>query len=109
MGRLQFGRRSSPWPRGGPRPSRRCTPSDWTSVIGDRTVLGLHRRPPDRHRRPRREPAYAIAALVIVTEEHHDEFPAVAEYLNDLAETDPKRGITAWLGEVHAVRVDDSS
>lgn len=57
--------------------------------------------------------AYAVAArargLVIVAEEHRDEFRAVAEYLNDLAESDPERGIAVWLVEVRAVRVNDSA
>lgn len=57
--------------------------------------------------------AYAVAArargLVIVAEEHRDEFRAVAEYLNDLAESDSDRGIAVWLVEVRAVKVDDSA
>jgi hypothetical protein len=56
--------------------------------------------------------AYAVArrarGLVIVAEEHRDEFRAVAAYLNDLAELDPERGISVWLVEAKAVRIGDS-
>jgi hypothetical protein len=56
--------------------------------------------------------AYAVArralGLVVVAEEHRDEFRAVAEYLNDLAALDQDRGISVWLVEARAVRVDDS-
>lgn len=57
--------------------------------------------------------AYAVAArargLVVVAEEHRDEFKAVARYLNDLRDADPERGIAVWLIEARAVRVDDSA
>lgn len=57
--------------------------------------------------------AYAVAShakgLVVVAEEHRDEFKAVARYLNDLREADPERGIAVWLVEARAVRVDDSA
>lgn len=56
--------------------------------------------------------AYAVArrarGLVIVAEEHRDEFRAVAEYLNNLAELDPHRGISVWLVEARAVRIGTS-
>lgn len=56
--------------------------------------------------------AYAVArrarGLVVVAEEHRDEFRAVAEYLNDLAEHDAERGIAVWLVEVKAVRIEES-
>ncbi len=56
--------------------------------------------------------AYAVAShargLVVVAEEHRDEFRAVAQYLNDLADNDRERGIAVWLVEARAVRVDDS-
>jgi hypothetical protein len=56
--------------------------------------------------------AYAVArrarGLVIVAEEHRDEFRAVAHYLNDMAEHDPDRGIAVWLVEAKAVRIEDS-
>lgn len=56
--------------------------------------------------------AYAVArrarGLVVVAEEHRDEFRAVAEYLNGLAEHDPERGIAIWLVEAKAVRIGDS-
>lgn len=56
--------------------------------------------------------AYAVAShakgLVVVAEEHRDEFKAVARYLNDLREADPDRGIAVWLVEARAVRVDES-
>jgi hypothetical protein len=56
--------------------------------------------------------AYAVArrarGLVVVAKEHRDEFRAVAEYLNDLAELDPDRGIAVWLVEAKAVRIGDS-
>lgn len=55
--------------------------------------------------------AYAVArdarGLVLVAEEHRDEFRAVAQYLNDLRELAPDRGIAVWLVEARAVRVDD--
>ncbi|MGB3764445.1 MAG: hypothetical protein WA966_14620 [Ornithinimicrobium sp.] len=57
--------------------------------------------------------AYAVArharGLVVVAEEHRDEFKAVAQYLNDLAELDSARGISVWLVEVKAVRIGDSA
>ncbi|MBL0888301.1 hypothetical protein [Myceligenerans indicum] len=57
--------------------------------------------------------AYAVASrargLVVVAEEHRDEFKAVARYLNDLAESDTERGIAVWLVEARAVRIDDSA
>lgn len=56
--------------------------------------------------------AYAVArrarGLVVVAEEHRDEFRAVAEYLNEMAELDPERGIPVWLVEAKAVRIGDS-
>lgn len=56
--------------------------------------------------------AYAVArrarGLVVVAEEHRDEFRAVAQYLNDMAEHDPERGIAVWLVEAKAVRIGDS-
>lgn len=56
--------------------------------------------------------AYAVArharGLVVVAEEHRDEFRAVAQYLNDLAELDSERGIAVWLVEARAVRIAES-
>ncbi|MFL6108490.1 MAG: hypothetical protein ACJ72L_16140 [Marmoricola sp.] len=56
--------------------------------------------------------AYAVArharGLVVVAEEHRDEFKAVAQYLNDMAELDRDRGISVWLVEAKAVRIGDS-
>lgn len=56
--------------------------------------------------------AYAVArharGLVVVAEEHRDEFKAVAQYLNDMAELDRERGISVWLVEAKAVRIGDS-
>jgi hypothetical protein len=56
--------------------------------------------------------AYAVArrarGLVVVAEEHRDEFRAVAQYLNELAELDSDRGIALWLIEAKAVRIGDS-
>lgn len=56
--------------------------------------------------------AYAVArrarGLVVIAEEHRDEFRAVAQYLNDLAEHDRERGIAVWLVEAKAVRIGDS-
>lgn len=56
--------------------------------------------------------AYAVArearGLVVVAEEHRDEFRAVAQYLNDLAERDRERGIAVWLVEAKAVRIAGS-
>src|ERR1700730_17485042 len=50
--------------------------------------------------------AYAVArrarGLVVVAEEHRDEFRAVAQYLNDMAELDPERGIAISLVSGHA-------
>jgi hypothetical protein len=57
--------------------------------------------------------AYAVArrarGLVVVAEEHRDEFRAVAQYLNELAELDSERGIAVWLVEAKAVRIEDSA
>jgi len=47
--------------------------------------------------------------LIVVAEEHRDEFRAVAQYLDDLAEHDRERGISVWLVEAKAVKVDDSA
>ena len=56
--------------------------------------------------------AYAVArrarGLVVVAEEHRDEFRAVAQYLNEMAEHDPERGIAVWLVEAKAVRIEGS-
>lgn len=56
--------------------------------------------------------AYAIArgarGLVVVAEEHRDEFRAVAQYLNELAEHDAEHGIAVWLVEAKAVRISGS-
>lgn len=57
--------------------------------------------------------AYAVArrarGLVVIAEEHRDEFRAVAQYLNDLAEHDLERGIAVWLIEARAIRIEDSA
>lgn len=57
--------------------------------------------------------AYAVArrarGLVVVAEEHRDEFRAVAQYLNDLAEHDLERGVAVWLVEAKAVRIEQSA
>ncbi len=56
--------------------------------------------------------AYAVArrarGLIVVAEEHRDEFRAVALYLNELAEVEPAKGIAVWLVEAKAVRIGDS-
>jgi prepilin-type processing-associated H-X9-DG protein len=56
--------------------------------------------------------AYAVArrarGLVVIAEEHRDEFRAVAQYLNELAEHDEGRGIAVWLVEAKAVRIGES-
>lgn len=56
--------------------------------------------------------AYAVArrarGLIVVAESHRDEFRAVAQYLNELAEHDTERGIFVWLVEAKAVRIDSS-
>lgn len=56
--------------------------------------------------------AYAVArrarGLVVVAEEHRDEFRALAQYLNELAELDLERGIAVWLVEAKAIRIQDS-
>lgn len=56
--------------------------------------------------------AYAVArgarGLVVVAEDHRDEFRAVAQYLNELAEHDTDRGIAVWLVEAKAVRIAGS-
>jgi hypothetical protein len=56
--------------------------------------------------------AYAVArrarGLIVVAEEHRDEFRAVALYLNELAELDPAKGIAVWLVEAKAIRIGDS-
>src|SRR5207302_11376345 len=52
--------------------------------------------------------AYAVArrarGLIVVAEDHRDEFRAVAQYLNEVAENSPERGIAVWLVEARAVR-----
>lgn len=57
--------------------------------------------------------AYAVArqarGLVVVAEKHRDEFRAVAQYLNELVEHDPERGIAVWLVEAKAVRIQQSA
>lgn len=54
--------------------------------------------------------AYAVArrarGLVVVAEEHRDEFRAVAQYLNELAEHDPSRSVFVWLVEAKAVQIE---
>lgn len=56
--------------------------------------------------------AYAVArrarGLVLIAEEHRDEFRALAGYLNRLAELDQDNGISVWLVEVKAVRIAGS-
>ena len=56
--------------------------------------------------------AYAVArrarGLIVVAEEHRDEFRAVAQYLNELCELDPAKGIAVWLVEAKAIRIGDS-
>jgi hypothetical protein len=56
--------------------------------------------------------AYAVArgarGLVVVAEEHRDEFRALAQYLNEMAEHDAERGIAVWLVEARAVRIENS-
>src|SRR5688572_939382 len=55
--------------------------------------------------------AYAVArharGLIVIAEEHRDEFRAVAEYLNELAERDLDRGVVVWLIEAKAVRIEN--
>lgn len=57
--------------------------------------------------------AYAVArrarGLVVIAEEHRDEFRAVAQYLNELAEHETERGIAVWLVEAKAVRIEHSA
>lgn len=57
--------------------------------------------------------AYAVArearGLIVVAENHRDEFRAVAQYLNDMAEHDPEHGIAVWLVEAKAARIGDSA
>jgi hypothetical protein len=56
--------------------------------------------------------AYAVArrarGLIVVAEEHRDEFRAVAQYLNELGELEPTKGIAVWLVEAKAIRIGDS-
>jgi hypothetical protein len=56
--------------------------------------------------------AYAVArharGLIVVAEKHRDEFRALAQYLNDLAEYDSERGICVWLVEAQAVQIEGS-
>jgi hypothetical protein len=56
--------------------------------------------------------AYAVArharGLILIAEEHRDEFRAVAQYLNEMAELDSDRGISVWLVEAKAVRIASS-
>ncbi len=52
--------------------------------------------------------AYAVAtdsaALIVVAEDHRDEFISVADYLNELAGQAATGGIRVWLVQVRAVR-----
>lgn len=56
--------------------------------------------------------AYAVArrarGLVLIAEEHRDEFRALAGYLNRMAELDSTNGISVWLVEAKAVRIAGS-
>jgi hypothetical protein len=56
--------------------------------------------------------AYAVArrarGLVLIAEEHRDEFRALAAYLNRMAELDRDNGISVWLVEAKAVRIAGS-
>lgn len=56
--------------------------------------------------------AYAVArrarGLVLIAEEHRDEFRALAGYLNRMAELDQDNGISVWLVEAKAVRIAGS-
>lgn len=55
--------------------------------------------------------AYAVAnsaaGLIVVAEEHRDEFRSVAHYLNDVAARAGEGGIKIWLVEAKAIRVND--
>ena len=57
--------------------------------------------------------AYAVArrarGLILIADEHRDEFRAVAGYLNRLAEYDPANGVSVWLVEAKAVRIGGSA
>jgi hypothetical protein len=57
--------------------------------------------------------AYAVAShargLIVIAEHHRDEFRAVADYLNQLRDDDPERGVAVWLVEAKAVRIGDSA
>jgi hypothetical protein len=52
--------------------------------------------------------AYAVAtdsvALIVIAEEHRDEFVSVADYLNDVGGQAASGGIRVWLVQVRAVR-----
>jgi hypothetical protein len=56
--------------------------------------------------------AYAVAShargLIVIAEEHRDEFRAVAQYLNELRDNDPERGVAVWLVEARAIRIEES-
>ena len=47
--------------------------------------------------------------LIVIAEQHRDEFRAVAHYLNELRDNDPERGVAVWLVEAKAVRIGDSA
>ncbi len=83
-----------------------------TQVDGEGTFVVENQYGTADHDHLTRGLAYAVAAeaqgLVVVAERHRDEFRAVAEYLNDLAEHSPDRGIAVWLVEAAAVRIEDS-
>jgi hypothetical protein len=83
-----------------------------TKVDGEGTFVVENQYGTADHDHLTRGLAYAVAAeaqgLVVVAERHRDEFRAVAEYLNDLAEHSPERGIAVWLVEATAVRIEDS-
>lgn len=52
--------------------------------------------------------AYAVAAdaraLIVIAENHRDEFIAVAGYLNDIAAYNPDEAVQVWLAQVRAIR-----
>lgn len=83
-----------------------------TQVDGEGTFVVENQYGTADHDHLTRGLAYAVASeaqgLVVVAERHRDEFRAVAEYLNDLAEHSPDRGIAVWLVEATAVRIEDS-
>jgi len=77
------------------------------TVDGQRVAIENQYREAD-HDHLTRGLAYAVAsesvALIVIAENHRDEFVSVADYLNEIAGQATPEGIQVWLVNVRAVR-----